>query len=84
MDAAAQVKALVSARKGGTLEIWLDDLRTGRLIARIPVAPTGGNDWVSYAASVKGLSGSHDVFVKFPPGSDHEMYVKQIIFTRKK
>jgi len=83
-DAVAQVKALVSARKGGTLEIWLDDLRTGRLIARIPVAPTGGNDWVSYAASVKDLSGSHDVFVKFPPGSDHEMYVKQIIFTRKK
>lgn len=83
-DAVAQVKALVSAHKGGTLEIWLDDLKTGRMIARIPVAPTGDNKWVWYAAAVKGISGSHDVFVKFPPGGDQEMSVKQIIFTRKK
>ena len=84
IDEATGVKALVSARKGGTLEIWLDDLRTGRLIARIPVTPTSGNDWVSYAAGVKDISGSHDVFVKFPAGSDHGIHVKQIIFTRKK
>ena len=83
-EGATQVKALVSTRKDGMLEIWLDDLKTGRMIARIPVAPTGDNKWAWYAARVKGLSGSHDVFVKFPPGSDHEIYVKQIIFTRKK
>jgi hypothetical protein len=84
VDGATGVKALVSARKGGTLEIWLDDLKSGRMIARIPVAPTEGVKWVSYAVPVNGLSGSHDVFVKLPAGSDHEMMVRQIIFTRKK
>jgi len=84
MDDAVQIKALVSARKSGALEIWADDLKTGRMIARIPVAATGGDDWTWCAATVKGVSGSHDVFVKFPPGGDHEMYVKQIIFTKKK
>lgn len=83
-DAVAQVKVLASARKGGTLEIWLDDLKTGSMIARIPVAPTGDDNWVWYAAAVKGLSGSHDVFVKYPSGSDHEISVQQIIFTKKK
>jgi len=80
MDGAAQVKALVSARKGGVLEIWLDDLKTGRMIARIPVTPTSGDSWEWQAAMVKGISGSHDVFVKFPPGGDHGIYVKQIVF----
>jgi len=79
----AQVQALVSARKSGVVEIWLDDLKTGRMIARMPVTPTDGN-WITCRAEVKELSGSHDVFVKFPRGGDHEIYIRQLTFTRKK
>jgi beta-xylosidase len=82
-DAVSQVKVLVSAQTGGTLEVWLDDLKGGEMVARIPVSPNG-KDWAWHAATVNGISGSHDVFIKFPPGSDHEMCVKQLIFTAKK
>jgi len=84
MDEATGVKVLALAHKGDELEIWVDDLKTGRMIARIPIPPTAVGSWCWLATPVKGLSGSHDVFVKFPPGSDHGMFIKQLIFTKKK
>jgi beta-xylosidase len=84
LDGATGVKALVSGKKGGELEIWLDDLNKGRLIARISVPAAGeGGRWVTAAVTGKDISGGHDVFVKFPPGRDHGVYIKQLVFTRK-
>jgi beta-xylosidase len=95
---AAQVKVLIDGvpgvagsgttvtARGRMLEIWLDDLKTGKMIARVPVTASagGGDRWVRGAVTGKDISGTHDVFVKFPPGSDHEMYVRQLIFTGNK
>jgi hypothetical protein len=82
-DDVSKVQALVAARKGGMVEIWLDDLRSGRMIARVPVTPTDGK-WITCVAAVKNISGSHDVFVKFPSGDDHDIYIRQLTFTQKK
>jgi len=82
-DRIAKVQALVSARKGGVVEIWLDDLKTGRMIARVPVAP-GNDKWITCRPTANDISGSHDLFVKFPSGNDHDIYISQLLFTRKK
>lgn len=78
---AYQVEILASSKKGGALEIWLDDLVTGQLIATIPVVATGReNNWKTFTKSIKNISGHHDVFVKFAPGQHHDTFIKSIRF----
>jgi xylan 1,4-beta-xylosidase len=76
-----RVNVQASAKSNGKLEIWLDDLTTGKLIATIPVTATGGeNNWKVFSAAIKDVSGHHDVFTKFLPGTDHKVFVKTIQF----
>ncbi len=77
--AASQVQLQVSATGAGKLEIWLDDLKNGKLIATIPYSTTSGN-WQSVSQKLKGVSGHHDVFVKFPAGSAKALTVKSLQF----
>lgn len=80
-NSAAQIALQVAANTGGQLEIWLDDLKNGRLIATIPVSGTGGdNSWKLFSSKIKNVSGRHDVFVKFPAGKPREIYVSTITF----
>ena len=60
--------------------MWLDDLKNGKLIATIPVAATGKNNWKIFRQSLKNVSGHHDVFVKFPAGENHQTFIKSIQF----
>jgi len=78
---AAQVEITAAALKAGNLEIWLDDLTKGKLIATLPVAATGNeNNWKTFRAAVKNVSGQHDVFIKFPAGSNRRLFVTSIQF----
>jgi xylan 1,4-beta-xylosidase len=80
-NSAAQVALQAAANTGGQLEIWLDDLKNGRLIATIPVSGTGGeNTWKLFSSKIKTISGRHDVFVKFPAGKPREIYISSITF----
>lgn len=81
--AATKIEVEASAKTGGKLEIWLDDLTTGKLIATILVGATGGdNNWKVFDKTIKKVSGHHDVFVKFSEGSDHNLFVKTIRFVK--
>ncbi|MCW3093341.1 MAG: Xylan 1,4-beta-xylosidase [Ferruginibacter sp.] len=78
---ASQVEEVASSRRGRNLEIWLDDLTTGKLIATIPVTATGGeNNWKAFKKAVKNISGHHDVFIKFSAGSEQVAYIHSIRF----
>lgn len=78
---ASQVEILASSTITGKLEIWLDDLDAGRLIAAVPVSATGGeSNWKSFKTAVKNISGHHDVFVKFPAGQSQAIYIRSIRF----
>ncbi len=77
------VEVTASSTGSGKLEIWLDDLQNGKLIATIPVTPTGNNQWEAFSKSLKGISGQHDVFVKFPSGSANSIFIKSIQFLNK-
>ncbi|TSJ36484.1 family 43 glycosylhydrolase [Mucilaginibacter corticis] len=72
------VSVTVNAKVGGQLEIWLDDLEKGTLIARIPLQRSTG--WKSYSSALKKVSGQHDIFVKFPAGTARDISVKTIQF----
>jgi hypothetical protein len=83
-DIPSQVRMQASSERGGILEVWLDDLRTGRKIATIHVPPTGGGDsWSSCAGSIGNVSGCHDLFIKFSAGAQRSVYVRNIQFVKK-
>jgi xylan 1,4-beta-xylosidase len=78
------VEIVVSSIIKGKLEIWMDDLKEGKLIATIPVSSTGGEDsWKAFSKSVKNLAGHHDIFIKFPTGKEGSIYIKSIKFLEK-
>lgn len=75
------INLIASAKATGKLEIWLDDLQNGQLIATIPVSKTGGtNKWKAFSKSLKSVTGQHDVFIKFPIGVPQTVYIKSIQF----
>jgi len=77
------VELTASAKRNGKLEIWLDDLQNGKLIAIIPVTKTANNQRKAFRKLVKGITGQHDVFVKFPSGSANAILIKSIKFLYK-
>ena len=64
----------------GKLEIWLDDLKEGKLIASVPVTKSG--NWKAFTAALQNVKGHHDVFVKFPAGAKGAINVKNIRFIK--
>jgi xylan 1,4-beta-xylosidase len=79
----AAIEVVASSAVNGNLEIWLDDLKNGKLIATIPVkAIKGENGWKTFSKTVKNINGHHDVFVKFPEGKQGEIYIKSLKFLK--
>jgi len=76
--AARSVELDVSASRPGQLEVWLDDLQEGRLLATVQVRPTQG--WKTISASMKKFAGHHDVFIRFPAGGEGVVAVRSLRF----
>jgi beta-xylosidase len=77
------IKAEVTASSvsGGNLEIWLDDIESeGTEIATIQITGTGGEDtWQSFSQDISGVSGQHDVFLRFA-GAENAFFINTIRF----
>ena len=74
---------VASSGARGKLEIWLDDLKNGKLIATIPVSATGGEmNLKNFSKPVKNVSGQHDVFIKFLSGKEGTIYIKSLRFLK--
>jgi len=77
------VELMASSGEKGKIEIWLDDLKDGKLIATIPISSTGGdNNWKAFSKNVKNLTGHHDVFIKFPAGKEGTILIKSLRFIK--
>jgi hypothetical protein len=60
-----------SGSNGGNIEIRLDSL-TGTLIGTCAVSGTGGwKTWADAACNVSGVTGEHDIYLKFTGESDY-------------
>ncbi|RZA06704.1 MAG: carbohydrate-binding protein, partial [Moraxellaceae bacterium] len=60
---------IASNNAGGAIEARLDSL-TGAVVATCPVTNTGGwQNWKTVSCVVKGVSGSHTLFLKFTGGA---------------
>ena len=76
-----EIEALVKTK--GNIEIWLNDLTVGKLVATVALNATGNeNNFKKFSAALKSASGHHDVFIRFPEGSDHNLFIKAIRFVR--
>ncbi len=71
-DGAGKFQARVaSASSGGKIEIRIDSI-TGPLVGTCSVVGTGGwQEWVDATCEVSGLSGTHDLYLKFTGGSGY-------------
>lgn len=74
------IQLAASTQTNAKVEVWLDDLEKGKLIATIPLTANSGGTWQQFRQSVKGLTGQHDVFVKFPKGTAPGVCVQSIQF----
>lgn len=70
---------------GGTIEVWLDSLDTGRKIGTCTITGTGGwNTFRNFTAPVERVTGSHDVYLKFTGGAGTRLFMlRWITFIRK-
>lgn len=79
----ATIELEASAIAAGKLEIWIDDLSTGKLIATIPIAATGSaTSMKTFRKAVKNISGHRDVFIKFTPGDSGRIFIKSLRFVK--
>ena len=76
---ASSVKLTASASSSGVIEIWMDDLQTGKLLARVPFKNTNGR-LILFKASFKKASGQHDIFIKYPAGVAQQISISTIQF----
>jgi xylan 1,4-beta-xylosidase len=82
-DSPSKIEMVASSEVKGKLEIWLDDLKNGRLIATIPVSAAGGEkNWKTFSGAVKKETGHHDVFIKFPQGKEGTIFIKSFHFVK--
>lgn len=80
----AWVEVIAAATKAGKIEIWLDGLKDGTLVATMPVAVTKNkNSWKANIGALKNVSGHHDVFIKFPAANNQGIFIKTIRFLPK-
>jgi xylan 1,4-beta-xylosidase len=70
-----------SAGEGGTIEVWLDSLGTGRKIAEIEV--DGTESWTTYetfsAEITEDVFGRHDLYLKFVGSGEGNLFRLQTI-----
>ncbi len=76
--APSDIRVMAAAVENGKLEVWADDLEDGKLIASIPVTATGNGGFRSFTASLKGVKGQHDLFIRILPGGAQKIRVKNI------
>jgi beta-xylosidase len=76
------VEVTASSGSKGKLEIWLDDLKDGKLIATIPVSASGEKMWKAQSKTVRKVTGHHDVFIKFPTGKEGTIFIKSFRFIK--
>lgn len=76
---ASEIQVQLMAKSIGKIEIWLDDLSTGKLIATIPFSATD-DSWKTVTQKVKGILGHHDIFIKFPKEQSKLLNIKSIQF----
>lgn len=82
-EASKNIEIQLSAKTNGKVEIWLDDLKTGKLLTTISYKVTNGEkDWKTFNKTIKNISGHHDVFVKFPTGTHHDLVIKTLKFSK--
>lgn len=62
------------------VEIWLDDLKSGRLVAAFNLKAADVKRWQVYTQPINRVTGQHDVFVRFLPGTAKSAFIKSIQF----
>ncbi|HVU94275.1 MAG TPA: endo-1,4-beta-xylanase [Puia sp.] len=80
---ASAVELTALAAAAGKLEIWLDDIQHGKLIATVPVQPVGDKrQWKTFLQPVTRFQGHHDLFIKYPTGEPGKIMIRSIRFVK--
>ncbi|MDP4149454.1 MAG: family 43 glycosylhydrolase [Bacteroidota bacterium] len=78
-----EVKIRAESAVGGNVEVWLDDLGKGTLLATIPIRRTGAPGHVmEFRRSIANFTGQHDLFIKYPPAKN-AVYIRSVCFATR-
>jgi xylan 1,4-beta-xylosidase len=74
-----------SATNGGTIEVWLDAIDTGKKVAACKISNTDSwNTYKTFSVPVGNIKGSHDVYLRFKGADPDKLFrVKWLNFTSK-
>lgn len=75
---AKAIEIMAGAGKGGIVEVLLDDLQEGVCIAAVPIKAGKTGAHLYPLRSLKGVAGQHDVFIRFPAGTQQDIFIKNI------
>ncbi|RKR81771.1 beta-xylosidase [Mucilaginibacter gracilis] len=76
----SSVEVTASVKTNAEIEIWIDDIEKGKLIATVPLSPNSGHDLKKFRQAIKAASGQHDIFVRFPKGTALGTSIQSIQF----
>jgi beta-xylosidase len=76
---AMEVEVSGTAKKA-TLDVFADDLKTGKKLATVSISPSAKSKTIT--AKIQGLAGHHDVFIRFPKGENGTIRIESIRFVK--
>jgi xylan 1,4-beta-xylosidase len=79
----SSVEVVASTRSNVKIELWIGDLEKGKLIATIPLVGNAGNNMQRFRQTLKGITGQHDIFLRFPKGTPPGVGIQSIQFLSK-
>lgn len=82
-DIAERVDVVVKSKVKTSLEIRIDDLSDGKLVAKINIDKLSGDKIRHYLQRVNSVSGQHDVYVKFSPSANGQVWLQSLTFIRR-
>lgn len=81
---AKKIELTASSIQGATVEVWLDSIETGTLIATCKVPKTADwNNFRTFSFPIRKTTGRHDVYLRFTGGPEPLMRLKSLVFHAK-
>ncbi|WP_158826601.1 family 43 glycosylhydrolase [Mucilaginibacter lacusdianchii] len=75
---AENISIQATSSENAELEIWIDDLKDGKRVAKMPVTKTATDEWKTFTTALKKVKGQHDVFIKFAKGASGAVKIKSM------
>lgn len=79
-QAPREVEIVYAGDSANKIEIWSDDMRTGKMLTSFALPASGKNKWEILKKKIISLTGQHDIYLRIRPGKANTTKIKSIRF----